>query len=72
MRETTDVIETPFRRVCKHAGYVADHGTDVIVSSAQMHGLHMQFQHAITRTSVLNVSSCRLCDILTHTLRKLT
>lgn len=52
LRETSDVVEAPFRRVCKHAGYVGDHGPDVIVPGAQMHGVHMQLQHAIAQASV--------------------
>lgn len=52
LRETSHVVEATFRRICKHVGYVGDHGSDVVVSGAQMHGVHMQFQHAIAQTSV--------------------
>jgi len=62
LRKTSDVVEAPFRRVCKHARYIGDHGCDVVVPGAQMHGVHMQFQHAITATSVgFNVSALPPC-----------
>jgi hypothetical protein len=62
LRETSDVVEAAFRRVCKHAGYIGDHGSDVIVSGAQMHGVHMQFQHAIAQASVgFNVAPLPPC-----------
>jgi hypothetical protein len=62
LRKTSDVVEAPFRRICKHAGYVGDHSSDVVVSGAQMHGVHMQFQHTIAQTSVgFNVSPLPPC-----------
>ena len=62
LRKTSDVVEAPFRCVCKHAGYIGDHGSDVIVPGAQMHGVHMQFQHAIAQASVgFNLSSLPPC-----------
>ena len=57
LRKTSDVVEATFRRICKHAGYVGDHSANVVVSGAQVHGVHMQFQHTIAQTSVgFNVS----------------
>lgn len=62
LRKASDVVEAPFRRICKHAGYVGDHDSDVVVSGAQMHGVHMQLQHTIAQTSVgFDVSPLPLC-----------
>ena len=63
--ETANVVEAPFRRVCKHAGYIGDHSSDVVVPSAQMHGVHMQFQHAIAQRYVSwfqRLSPTALCN----------